>query len=90
MRKSFVEHLGISVGYTSKRYNVQKNAKAGAGETRVTIGGGGGEGADRNIKSTRAPRVCRHLPAPMLRVGQGSTSNCSIQYLIEDKTLPHT
>ena len=28
--------------------------------------------------------------APMLRVGQGSTSNCSIQYLVEKKTSPHT
>ena len=33
--------------------------------------------------STRAPHGCRHTPAPMLRVGQGSTSNCSSQYLVE-------
>ena len=32
---------------------------------------------------TRAPHECRHTPAPMFWVGQGSTSNCSIQYLVE-------
>ena len=32
---------------------------------------------------TRAPHGCRHSPAPMLRVGQGSTSTCSIQYLVK-------
>ena len=35
------------------------------------------------IHITRAPHGCRHSPALMLRVGQGSTSNCSIQYLVE-------
>ena len=39
---------------------------------------------------TRDPHGCRHSPAPMLRVGQGSTSNCSIQYSIESKNRYHT
>ena len=32
---------------------------------------------------TRALHRCRRSTAPMLRVGQGSTSNCSILYLVE-------
>ena len=32
---------------------------------------------------TRAPHGYRHTPAPMLGVGQGSTSTRSIQYLVK-------
>ena len=38
----------------------------------------------------RAPHGCRHSPAPMLRVGQGSTSTCSIQYSTGSKNRYHT
>ena len=37
--------------------------------------------------TAKAPNGRRHSPARMLRVGQGSTSNCSIQYLVKKKTV---
>ena len=43
-------------------------------------------GWEKKLSSrTRAPLGCRHSPAPMLRVGQGSTSTYLIQYLTESK-----
>ena len=37
------------------------------------------------IYCTRAPHGCRHSPAPMLRVGQGRSWNCSIRHKQELK-----
>ena len=52
----------------------------GAGELKI----------DMYITHARAPHGYRHSLAPMLRVEQGSISNCSIQDLVEQKKTPHT